>query len=285
MQKPKHRKKGRKTSPNGLHLGDADPLSSAINRRDADVMNMVKEALRHNQAVLAFQPVVLSKSSNKVAFYEGLIRILDATGRPIPAKDFIHTVEDSETGRIIDCLSLELGMKALMAEPTLRLSINMSARSVGYRRWMQTLETGLAQDDTIAERLIMEITESSAMATPELVVSFMNDLQGKGISFALDDFGAGYTSFRYLRDFYFDILKIDGQFTKNIAADRNNQVLVEALVMIGRQFEMFTVAENVETEQDARILQSMGIDCLQGYYFGAPSINPYWTQSNQAAAI
>ncbi|HAR52570.1 MAG TPA: EAL domain-containing protein, partial [Roseovarius nubinhibens] len=69
-------------------------------------------------------------------------------------------------------------------------------------------------DPTVAERLILEITESSAMVVPELVTGFMEKLQHKGVSFALDDFGAGYTSFRYLKQFYFDILKIDGQFIR-----------------------------------------------------------------------
>jgi EAL domain-containing protein (putative c-di-GMP-specific phosphodiesterase class I) len=126
--------------------------------------------------------------------------------------------------------------------------------------------------------LILEITERSARTVPELVVSFMSDLQRKGISFALDDFGAGFTSFRYLRDFYFDILKIDGEFIRNIHTDPDNQVLTKAMVAIARQFDMFTVAESVETFSDVKWLQNAGVDCLQGYYFGAPTIQPPWLQ-------
>ena len=115
---------------------------------------------------------------------------------------------------------------------------------------------------------------------PELVVDFMNDLQRKGISFALDDFGAGYTSFRYLKDFYFDILKIDGQFIRGISDDPDNQILTNALVSIAEQFDMVTVAESVEQARDAEFLTQMGLDCLQGYYFGAPSVNPPWADPN-----
>jgi EAL domain-containing protein (putative c-di-GMP-specific phosphodiesterase class I) len=104
----------------------------------------------------------------------------------------------------------------------------------------------------------------------------MGELQRLGVSFALDDFGAGYTAFRFLKDFYFDIVKIDGQFIRNIHADPDNQVLTKALVSIAEQFEMFTVAECVEDAKDVHFLESIGIDCMQGYYFGAPTITPPW---------
>jgi EAL domain-containing protein (putative c-di-GMP-specific phosphodiesterase class I) len=160
----------------------------------------------------------------------------------------------------------------------------MSARSIGYPRWMKALKRGLQRDPTVAERLILEITERSAMTVPELVVTFMSDLQRRGITFALDDFGAGYTSFRYLRDFYFDILKIDGQFTRGIHHDADNQVLVKALVAIARQFDMFTVAENVENQADAIWLAQAGVDCQQGYFHGAPTVSPHWQAQPRRAA-
>ena len=253
-----------------------NPLDFAIRERDRNVLDMVSNALRRKQVLLAYQPVVVSNSQNKIAFYEGLIRVVDDTGRIIPARDFIEVVETDEMGRIIDCLALELGLATLTEEPGLRLSINMSARSIGYKRWQDTLEHGLKLDPTVAERLILEITETSAMLMPELVITFMAEMQAKGISFALDDFGAGYTAFRFLKSFYFDIVKIDGQFIKNIHADADNQVLTKALVSIAEQFEMFTVAECVESADDVAFLQSIGIDCLQGYYFGAPTTTPPW---------
>ena len=110
----------------------------------------------------------------------------------------------------------------------------------------------------------MEITETSAMLVPELVISFMAELQERGVCFALDYFGSDYTSFRYLHDFYFDMIKIDGQFIRGISNDPDNQVLVQALVSIAKHFDMFTVAEFVENVQDAEFLAQNGIDCLQG---------------------
>ena len=194
-------------------------------------------------------------------------------------------VEATETGRQIDCLALENGLDTLMRQPDLRLALNMSARSIGYPRWMETLHGRLDEQPTMGERLILEITESSAMIVPELVTGFMRDLQCRGVSFALDDFGAGFTSFRYLRDFYFDIVKIDGQFIRGIADSADNQVLTSALSAIATQFDMLTVAESVETARDAEYLAAVGINCLQGYFFGAPTVNPRWQSDAPDQAI
>jgi len=259
-----------------VEQGLVSPLDYAVTQRDRDALDLVRRAVEKREVVLAFQPIVQSVRPDRAAFYEGLIRVLDETGRIIPAKDFIEAIETTELGRKIDCLSLEMGLIALAEDPGLRLAINMSARSIGYPNWMKTLNKGLAIDDTAAERLILEITESSAMVMPDLVSVFMQDLHGRGVSFALDDFGAGYTSFRYLREFYFDILKIDGQFIRGISDSVDNQVLTQALQSIARQFDMFTVAESVETARDAAFLQGIGVDCMQGYYFGAPTIVPPW---------
>ena len=185
---------------------------------------------------------------------------------------------------MLDCLSLEHGLQTLSANPGIRLAINLSARSIGYPQWRKVLQRGLARDKTVAERLILEITEASAMLVPELVVQAMRDLHALGITFALDDFGAGYTALRYLKQFHFDILKIDGQFIRGIAQDADNQVLTRAIVAIAQQFDMFTVAECVERRQDAEVLADLGVDCLQGFYFAAPSISPPWHPAAGRAA-
>lgn len=259
-----------------LEPGETSPLDYAVISRDRKTMAMVADALRHRDTMLAFQPVVQSQRPDRIAFYEGLIRVLDDTGRIIPAREFINAVENTETGRILDCVALETGLRVLQKTPHIRLSINMSARSIGFPRWMRSLKQGLQGDPTIGERLILEITERSAMTVPELAARFMLDLQKRGIAFALDDFGSGYTSLRYLRDFHFDLVKIDGEFVRGVHGDGDNQVLTRAMVEIARQFDMFTVAESVESQADSRWLASIGVDCQQGYFFGAPTVQPPW---------
>lgn len=261
-------------------VAHSSPFAMAAEQTRQDAIRLVEGALRDRRAMLAFQPVVQARMPRRAAFYEGLIRIMDPTGRIIHAGDFMGAVETMELGRKIDCLALEMGLNTLAAEPNIRLSINMSARSIGYPDWLATLERGLRQDPTIGERLILEITESSAIVMPDLVTVFMQDMQERGICFALDDFGAGYTAFRYLKDFYFDIIKIDGEFIRGISESPDNQILTQALVSIARHFDMFTVAECVETAEDARILIDMGVDCLQGYLFGAPDTKAPWKVSH-----
>lgn len=263
--------------------GADNPLNAAVTARDRDTLDMVQLAVKHSQTMLAFQPVVVAHD-RRVGFYEGLIRIMDETGRVIPAADFMPVVEKTELGREIDVLALNMGLRTLHENRSLRLSINMSARSIGYQKWFNTLKRWVKKDGTVAERLILEITESSAMDQPELVVDFMDRISRHGVCFALDDFGAGYTALRYLKDFYFDILKIDMQFCNGIAHDPDIRALTEAMLQIGHHFDMLVVAEGVERAEDVDVLTQMGADCLQGYYFDAPVIRPNWIFGAHPAA-
>ena len=110
---------------------------------------MVKEAVRTRRLRLAYQPVVLTRDTGRVAFYEGLIRVQEPNGRIIPAGDFINAAEGHELGREIDCAALEYGLATLAKHPQLRISINMSARSIGYPRWMWVLKKALDQNPTV----------------------------------------------------------------------------------------------------------------------------------------
>jgi len=256
--------------------GFESPFSVALSLQDRAMIDTVNGAIARRAGGLAFQPVIDARDPARVLFHEGLLRLFDEGGTQIRAGEFMGLAETREAGRILDCMALELGLQALRKVPGLRLSVNMSARSIGYPRWNETLGRALTASPEIGRRLILEITESSAMLMPDIVTVFMADLQRRGVSFALDDFGAGFTAFRYLKEFYFDIVKIDGQFIRGIDHDTDNQVLTAALVSIAQQFDMFTVAEAVETEAEAAFLRNAGVDCLQGYHFGAPRLRPDW---------
>ena len=258
--------------------GGQDPISAAVVSRDRSTLDMVAEAVKHNQTLLAYQPVMQAMPPHGVAFYEGYIRVLDATGRVIPAREFMPVVRDKEIGRELDCLALQHGLRALKESPHIRLSINMSARSIGYRRWSKVLENFLRKDETLGERLVLEINEASAMDAPELVIDFMDRMQKHGIAFALDNFGAGTTAIGHFREFFFDAVKIDGQFIRGICANPDNQAVTRALVGIAKQFDMLIVAESVETQEEAEYLVSIGVDCLQGYLYGAPTVTPPWME-------
>ncbi|MEC7256855.1 MAG: EAL domain-containing protein [Pseudomonadota bacterium] len=258
----------------------SNPLDIAVARRDSDVLATVRAAVKHGEAMLAYQPVMRSASPHATGFYEGLLRVMDATGRVIPAREFMPAVAKAELGRDLDVLALDLGMKTLAENPAVRLSLNLSARSIGYAAWMQTLERHLSKNETLGERLMLEITEESAMDMPELVISFMDRLQPMGIAFALDEFGAGTTRFARFREFFFDAVKIDGQYIRDLADSPDNQVLVRAMIAVARQFEMMVIATSVERLEDAELLIDMGVDCLQGFLFGAPALNPPWLDAS-----
>ena len=257
-----------------------DRVSETVVLRDEAVTRMVARAIAEDRVTLAFQPIVQADDQEATAFYEALLRIVDDTGEVVPAQAFLPAVETTEHGRRLDCIALEQGLAELRREPWLRLAVNMSARSIGSMRWMEILTREIDADPTLAERLILEITESSAILVPEIVAEFIEDLRLRGVSFAVDDFGAGYTSLRHFKSFAFDILKIDGAFVRGVAQDRDSQVMISAMLDIARHFDLFTVAERVETPEDAEMLTQLGLHCLQGYYFAAPTMHPYWRQSH-----
>ncbi len=248
------------------------PLEQAVISRDDDVLALVQNSLAEDRVQLALQPIVSAQDQGAVAFYEGLVRLQDNGGRTIPARQFIGQIEETELGREIDCASLRLGLRSLHRHPAIRLSVNMSARSLGDSKWRRTLEDGLARRPNVAERLILEINERSVVQLPEVLSRFMKEMQPMGVSFALDDFGAGMTSFRQLGRFFFDLVKIESGFIRRIQESPDNQLLTEALVQIAHQFEMFAVATGVESRGEADILCKLGVDCLQGFHFGAPRL-------------
>ncbi|MBM1220379.1 EAL domain-containing protein [Ponticoccus sp. SC2-23] len=250
-------------------LDPRDPLQAAVASRDRDVPAMVTLALAEGRTQLAFQPIVRPGQTHVVAFHEALIRVLDEGGRILPAGQFLPDVEETSLGRDLDCESLRLSIEMLRKNPSLRLAVNMSARSIADGRWRQILTDGLRRVE-VGPRLILEISEQSAMLIPEVVIRFMAEVQPRGVAFALDDFGAGLTAFRYLKDFFFDLAKIDSHFVNRIDEVPDNQVLAEALITVAHQFEMFVVAEGVERQEEADMLESLGVDCLQGYLFGVP---------------
>lgn len=249
-----------------------DPFGYAMASRDADVFRLVRDALAAGRGQLAYHSVVTADAQRLTAFHEGLIRLTDDGGRMLPAAQFMPQVEDTELGRDIDCLSLDLALRQLRQNEAVRLSVNVSARSIGDGAWRRILERGLREGPGLGDRLILEISETSAMMLHENVIRFMGEMQPQGVGFALDGFGAGLIAFRHLKSFFFDLVKIDKSFVRGIDQNPDNQVLAEALITVAHQFEMFAVADGVETAAEAAFLLSLGVDCLQGYHFGVPTL-------------
>jgi EAL domain-containing protein (putative c-di-GMP-specific phosphodiesterase class I) len=192
----------------------------------------------------------------------------------IPARDFMGAVEATELGREIDCAALRMGLMALQRNPQIRVSINLSARSVGYQPWITILRKALREHPRLGRNLILEINEASALQVPDVLAPFMADMRDHGIVFALDDFGAGMTSLRLLRDMRFEIAKIDGALVNRIDNSVEAQVVVRAAISVAQEMGMYLTAEAVETEGEANWLRAAGVGCLQGYLFGPPTVTP-----------
>lgn len=257
---------GKSRGGSGAAKATFAPLSPAA------AQALVTEALATGRVLLALQPVVQANRPDRPAFHEALLRLRDRRGRIVPAGRFIAAVEPTPLGRRLDCAALELALLALANQPDLRLSVNLGPQSLTDPQWHATLTRGLAADETAGERLILEITERQVTTATAALAAAMDRLRPLGVCFALDDFGAGATAMAHLRHLRFDILKIDGQFSCNVAEDRDNQALVAAMVGLARHFEMLAVAEAVERPQDADWLREAGLDALQGWHPGAPKL-------------
>lgn len=263
-----------KTSKFDLDPDLASPLDAAISAQDRETLALVASALRERRMRLAFQPVVYAADPSVIGFFEGYIRLLNLRNQVIPARDFMAAVEQRELGREIDCAALQMGLMAMQRNPQIRVSVNMSARSVGYRPWVTILRKALRETPRLGYNLILEINEASALQVPDVLKPFMAEMREHGIVFALDDFGAGMTSLRLLRELRFEIAKIDGILVREVDRLADQQVLSRAAITLAQEMGMYVVAEAVETEGEANWLREAGVGCLQGYLFGAPTVTP-----------
>lgn len=230
-------------------------------------------AIRKGDLLTAFQPVVWAAGGNHAAFHECLVRLRDRQGNLVAANEFMPAIERLGLAPHIDRQMLIMALDTLSRQPGIRLSLNVFPQTMQDAQWMMLFDEGTRNDPSLAERLIIEITETTAMLESARTLAFMERLRHRGVAFALDDFGVGHnTSFGRLRDFRFDIIKIDGSFVTDITTNADSRFFVSKLIEVGRYFEMMIVAEFVQGAADARILRDLGVECFQGFHFGAPGL-------------
>ncbi|MCU0790486.1 MAG: EAL domain-containing protein, partial [Nitratireductor sp.] len=189
-------------------------------------------------------------------------------GSTVEAGEFLPLAERLGFMRIVDSCALDLAMDTLQTFPNARMSINVSNASAEDPDWLSKLAMRLRSAPDIAPRLIVEITESHAAADLGETRKFVSLLKDIGCMVAVDDFGAGYTSFSNLKALPIDIIKIDGSFARNLPDDRQNQVFIRSLLDLAGAFGVKTVVEWVENDATARLLASWGVDFLQGHRYG-----------------
>lgn len=257
------------TGVGSFHVAQDDSALIAYRTR---LMQASQAALSDQDLTLAFQPIVRAEGGNMISFHECLARIRKPEGGLITAAEFMPAIERLGLSSLIDRQVLMMTLEQLTLHPLARFSMNIFPHTMHDAQWMSLFENAVESDPSLAERLIVEVTETSALLDLARTEAFMNRLRGTGVSFALDDFGAGQTSLRYLRDLRFDILKIDGRFVRNVNEDDDNAYLIETMVRIAERFDMMSVAEAVQTPAEARRLSSLGVEFFQGFQFGSPSL-------------
>ncbi|MEE9209576.1 MAG: EAL domain-containing protein [Kiloniellales bacterium] len=244
-------------------------------RANMELGDQVTEAIKDDRLVFAYQPIV-DAVSHEVRYYECLLRMHSPDGRLIAAGEFVPVVERLGLMRALDRRALDLTLRDLEQYPEITLAFNISGVTAADRGWLRTFIARLKDRSELASRLLVEITETAALHDLEDSARFVSIMRDLGCQVAVDDFGAGYTTFRHLKALTVDVVKIDGSFVQNLAASPENQLFIRNLLSLARAFNLVTVAECVETAEDAAILVREGVNLLQGYYFGRPEIAPPW---------
>ncbi len=245
------------------------PGAETSRRRSIAIADSVIEAIDDQRMRLVLQPMVGAKSG-KPEIYECLLRMEKPDGSLVSAGEFIPVAEQLGLSRLIDRRTLELSVGLLKRHPDLRLSLNVSGLTCTDHEWLVTLQrlTGGRRD--ILTRMIIEITETVAIQDLDQSINFVDTLKELGCRVAIDDFGAGYTSFKNLKLLNVDMVKIDGAFVKNLADDTSDQIFIKTMIELANTFGMETVAEWVGDERSVKLLTDAGITYLQGFYYGLP---------------
>ena len=238
--------------------------------------DFLRRALQDNRIEAFLQPIV-DLRTGQIFSYEVLARIRDGE-HVIAAEHFIQAAENLGMIREVDQRVFQLGLQQISRMPSehhhplAKMFFNLSSRTFGDAEWMRSIPDQLAQMGIPCDRVVIEITEREALPNLNQVRGIIDELRHKGISFALDDFGSGFSSFLYLKHLAIDYVKIEGSFVRQIAVDRRDRIMVTHMHQLAQEFGLKTIAEFVEDEETAKILTEIGVDYAQGFYYGHPAI-------------
>ncbi len=264
----------------------AQPMSTAViykpaqqriseRARNARCAAEIVNSLRYNRFTLAFQPIVDARTGEPV-MHESLLRMQDDEGDIIAAVHLIPIAEKLGLIRLIDYNVMELTILTLKNHPQAHLTMNVSGVTANDPRWFDRIIQLLEENQEVASRLVVEITETVVFKRLDETKRFIAALRNLGCRVAIDDFGSGYTSFRNLKELDVDIVKLDGVFCDKLSENPDNQYFVRSLADLARNIDVKVIAEWVQTEEDASLLRQWGVDYFQGYLYGAAQIDHPW---------
>ena len=260
---------------NRVHLADDDDTELSERREQMEWVGRIRSALEQDRFYMDAQSIALLDDSTCMR-YEVLVRMLDEDGNTVSPGAFLPASERFGLAHLIDRWVLEHVCRQLQAHPAHLAEleachVNVSGRSFDNGDFVDFVVGLLEQYAIPPEKLCFEITETAAIRHLADVHAFMERLGSLGCTFALDDFGAGLSSFGYLRDMPVDLLKIDGSFVRNIANDQTDRAMVRAINDIGQTLGKTIVAEFVEDDDALSVLRQMGVHYGQGFGIHRPS--------------
>ena len=262
----------KKSGRNNWCFYDSVTITKEAVRERVHWDELVKQAIEKNNIELFFQPILGIKQRH-VDHYECLMRIRD-NDKLIPPVEFIRAAEGSGLMAIVDehIIRLAFGHKRTLEQHNIHcvLAINLSGLSFQSSNLAYHIKHCLEEFGINPAGVVFEITETTAVADLKSSKHMMQHLQSLGFTFALDDFGAGFSSLSYLKQFPIDFIKIDGAFVKDIVTDVEDQVLVKSIIETARAFHLSTIAEFVENQETLTLLEAMGVTYAQGYYIDKP---------------
>jgi diguanylate cyclase (GGDEF)-like protein/PAS domain S-box-containing protein len=229
----------------------------------------IEHALAHDRFTLFAQPI-LDLRTHHVHRYELLIRMLDERDDLIPPATFLYIASRFGLIARLDEWVVTHAIELAGHLSEIELEVNISGGSLGDQPLMEALDRGLRTARIDPARLILEVSETAAVANLNQAQAFAQRLRDLGCRFSLDDFGAGFGSFYYLKHLPFDCVKIDGEFVRHAGTGRVDQLVIDAIVRIAQGLGKETVAEFVTDEQTQRIVHRLGVDFAQGFHIGQP---------------
>jgi diguanylate cyclase (GGDEF)-like protein/PAS domain S-box-containing protein len=233
----------------------------------------LRKALENREFKLFWQPKVCS-NTRRISGVEALLRWFHPKEGLIPPNAFIPVAE--ETGLIVPIgrwVMLESCRQVKSWQDQgirLHASINVSARQFREESFIDDVKTCIEIAGCDPKLLEIEVTEGMVMHDPEHVIHLLHELKGLGIEISLDDFGTGHSSLAWLRKFPIDTIKIDRSFVSFLTTDQDDQAICKAVLALANSLDLKTVAEGVETLDQANLLETLGCDKLQGFYFFKP---------------
>ncbi|MGB3445591.1 MAG: bifunctional diguanylate cyclase/phosphodiesterase [Xanthobacteraceae bacterium] len=254
-------------------------------RLNIRVTDEIVTALNQRRIGLGFEPVVEAKARDQVVFYESLVRMQQDNGEFLLGPDIVPIAEKLGLIRLVDHRVLELVIAELAEAANVQLSLNVSPATTMDPDWWAIMESLLKAHPDVAARLIVEITETVAIQDIDDVRGFVSRLKNFGCRIAIDDFGAGYTSFRNLRKLGVDIVKIDGAFVRNITQSSDDRAFVQTLIDLARRLGIKTVAEWVQDAEAAQMLSEWGCDYIQGHLIGLASPRRPWIPATASQSV